>query len=429
MAATLLRGLRRLAAPALAGTATYARCEVSPDEQVVSPEERLRRQHAGRGGAEADEVRLAHVLQRRDALAQERAKQAERVRQLEKAARKARKLAQERVAHGETQILGVVPRQWLEVLDDQHRYGSLLHPYFGRWEASRTRMSFFQWLDEGRGALVDLPELPRRFLDEGKVCYLPRPMLPAFEVEIRDGCLHWCVDGALVTLPGPIPAAAWALVEPVLAPARRREALMDAARAAAEAAVAAGAESIDLATRERVLRPLVDEGLLKMLRDPLFAHREQACASDDDREQYERLWTRFQQENGRFALSDEIPAEATWGDVIGALDHDDGLLCRKRPLPRVRDRGRGGIFVMDHFGHLLAAQKIAGTLHHSSLTRGHACRFAGSIVVEEGRVTRISPHSGHFIPTRGEYDALLDELRGRGLDLSKTEIRGLVKEK
>ena len=53
----------------------------------------------------------------------------------------------------------------------------------------------------------------------------------------------------------------------------------------------------------------------------------------------------------------------------------------------------------------------------------------GSIVVEEGRVTRISPHSGHFIPTRGEYDALLDELRGRGLDLSKTEIRGLVKEK
>lgn len=320
------------------------------------------------------------------------------MRQLEKAARKARKLAQERVAHGETQILGVVPRQWLEVLDDQHRYGSLLHPYFGRWEASRTRMSFFQWLDEGRGALVDLPELPRRFLDEGNVCYLPRPMLPAFEVEIRDGCLRWCVDGTLVTLPGPIPAAAWALVEPVLAPARRREALVDAARAAAE--TANPDDVVDAATRERVLRPLVDERLLKMLRDPLFAHREQACASDDDREQYERLWTRFQQENGRFALSEEIPSEATWSDVLGALDHDDGLLCRKRPLPRVRDRGRGGIFVMDHFGHLLAAQKIAGTLHHSSLTRGHACRFAGSIVVEEGRVTRISPHSGHFIPAR-----------------------------
>ena len=73
-------------------------------------------------------------------------------------------------------------------------------------------------------------------------------------------------------------------------------------------------------------------------------------------------------------------------------------------------------------------QKVSGAIHHSSLTGGHCCRFAGAITVEQGKVRTISPHSGHYVPTQSEYDALIDSWRGAGLDLSEAELRGLVKQ-
>ena len=48
--------------------------------------------------------------------------------------------------------------------------------------------------------------------------------------------------------------------------------------------------------------------------------------------------------------------------------------------------GKGGIFAIDQYGRMAAAQKVSGALHHSSLTGGKCCRFAGSITVEQGKV-------------------------------------------
>jgi len=91
--------------------------------------------------------------------------------------------------------------------------------------------------------------------------------------------------------------------------------------------------------------------------------------------------------------------------------------------------GKGGIFVLDMYGTMHAAQKVSGAFHHSSLTGGHCCRFAGSITVEGGFVRKVSPHSGHYVPTQAEYDALIECWRQDGLDLSNAEIGGLVKER
>ena len=55
------------------------------------------------------------------------------------AADKARQRAQERVRLGESEMLGMTPKLWLEALDEEHRHGSSLHQYWQRWEASRTR--------------------------------------------------------------------------------------------------------------------------------------------------------------------------------------------------------------------------------------------------------------------------------------------------
>ena len=61
--------------------------------------------------------------------------------QLRKQADKARQRAQERVRLGESEMLGMTPKLWLEALDEEHRHGSSLHQYWQRWEASRTRWS------------------------------------------------------------------------------------------------------------------------------------------------------------------------------------------------------------------------------------------------------------------------------------------------
>ena len=49
---------------------------------------------------------------------------------------------------------------------------------------------FFDWLDSGRGALIDLPSCPRRLLEERKVLYLGREELKLCEVRVRASRVH-----------------------------------------------------------------------------------------------------------------------------------------------------------------------------------------------------------------------------------------------
>ena len=45
------------------------------------------------------------------------------------------------------------------------------------WGVPLAGWMFFDWLDSGRGALIDLPSCPRRLLEERKVLYLGRKEL------------------------------------------------------------------------------------------------------------------------------------------------------------------------------------------------------------------------------------------------------------
>lgn len=180
--------------------------------------------------------------------------------QLRKQADKARQRAQERIRLGPHEMLGMTPKLWLEALDENHRYGSNLHQYWQRWEASRTRWMFFDWLDHGRGALIDLPTCPRRLLEEGKVLYLTRAQLKLCEVRIQDGLLVWCSDGEPVTLPTPAQTpreqAIATLIEERLTISRRRERLLRDARAKVADAVRRGQPATPAALAE-LTAPLV----------------------------------------------------------------------------------------------------------------------------------------------------------------------------
>jgi hypothetical protein len=103
------------------------------------------------------------------------------------------------------------------------------------------------------------------------------------------------------------------------------------------------------------------------------------------------------------------------------------------PFPTVDSRrgckpGKGGIFVVDVFGKMYCGDKVTGAFHHSSMTRGHCVMFAGALTVKEGLLQMLAPYSGHYVPTEIDYDNFLQLLRSRGVSLSETDIKGMVKD-
>lgn len=67
---------------------------------------------------------------------------------------------------------GLLEKHWLEATDAKHRYGNALVTYFKVWNESDTEENFWYWLDEGQGKDIDLPEFPRKKMNETCVKYL-----------------------------------------------------------------------------------------------------------------------------------------------------------------------------------------------------------------------------------------------------------------
>ena len=289
---------------------------------------------------------------------------------------------------------------------------------------------------------------------------MTRDALELCAVRIEGGKLFWSSDGSPVTLPmraelpeTPRSAALTALIEERLTVTRRREKMLCEARAAVEACVRDGRA----ATPENlsaIVAPLIADGLLRALRDPYFFERPISRPMVQDAAGYLSMWEQYKvrirwtasgdlvdlnRAGPAYVLPSDLPdcllPQLGWEDVLCALDHEVGLGMKDGPLQTADERlrpnkpGKGGIFTVDQYGTMYAAQKVSGVLHHSSLTGGHCCRFAGSITVEDGRVLKVTPHSGHYVPTQAEYDALIESWRQAGLDLSQAELGGLVKQK
>ena len=278
--------------------------------------------------------------------ASSRASDEDAIAQLQRQADKARRRAQERVKLAEgTHMLGMTPKLWLEALDEEHRYGSLLYHYWQRWEASSTRWMFFDWLDHGRGALIDLPSCPRRMLEEGKTIYLTREQLKLCEVQIDRGRLIWVADGQPVTLPLPEGVAETPraraiadLIEVRLYTTRNRERLLRDARAVVTDAMRQGLPATPEAL-EAVTTPLIQDGLLRPLRDPYFHDRPAPMPTIQDETSYQLMWEQFKRRSRwtssgeridpktvgpAYALPTELLPGVGWTDVLAALDHEEG---------------------------------------------------------------------------------------------------------
>lgn len=178
-------------------------------------------------------------------------------------------------AHSDVHPLLLAPKQWIEAIDERHRYGGLLKHYWQAWAASHTTQGFFHWLDGGEGKTLDLAEAPREELERSSIQYCTHLERQRFEVAQRDGLLTYAQSGQVVT------------------------------------------------------------------------------HTNEERHMF----------------------------VIG-IDET-----------------------------LYIGVKVPGRFHHSSFLAGGACLGAGYVVVEAGRLRRISPHSGHYRPTQEDFARILHYFR------------------
>lgn len=75
------------------------------------------------------------------------------------------------------------------------------------------------------------------------------------------------------------------------------------------------------------------------------------------------------------------------------------------------------IFVLSTSKILYIGQKNKGTFQHSSFLAGGATLSAGRLVVEEGFLKAVWPHSGHYLPTEENFQEFMSFLRENNVDL------------
>ncbi|XP_037476235.1 IQ domain-containing protein IQM5-like isoform X1 [Triticum dicoccoides] len=80
------------------------------------------------------------------------------------------------------------------------------------------------------------------------------------------------------------------------------------------------------------------------------------------------------------------------------------------------------IFVLSTSRNLYVGQKKKGTFQHSSFLAGGAASAAGRLVVEDGVLKAIWPHSGHYRPTEENFQEFQDFLRENKVDLSDVKM-------
>jgi hypothetical protein len=85
----------------------------------------------------------------------------------------------------------------------------------------------------------------------------------------------------------------------------------------------------------------------------------------------------------------------------------------------------GFIFVL-RGGAFYAAPKRTQPprFHHSSFFAGGPVEVAGMLVVRQGRLVRLLPHSGHYRPRDEHVRHLLRFVEAKGVDLGAIEVRG-----
>lgn len=80
------------------------------------------------------------------------------------------------------------------------------------------------------------------------------------------------------------------------------------------------------------------------------------------------------------------------------------------------------IYVMSPKHQLYVGEKSVGRFHHSSFLAGATTAAAGSMVVDQGKLLELTPHSGHYRPSAEDFDRCIEALSEAGIDMEGVKL-------
>jgi hypothetical protein len=284
-------------------------------------------------------------------------------------------------------------RYFLEMVDVKHRYGANLQVYHEFWQRQNTTQNFFYWLDHGPGVNLDLSLCSREKLDRERIRYLTREERKAYLVEIdEDGRLRWAKNGELITtsaddfedsVHGIVPRG-------TLKPSETN--IVDRGPP----------DAIDVA---RLNHDLANFSNLEIDSDS-------SSTSSAEPEPESSLPPKDNTSSHKPKRSRRIHVSPAT-----LLNH----LLRSSIKPGT------WIYVTDTLNRLYVGMKNSGTFQHASFLSGARIRSAGSIGVQNGHLTYLSPLSGHYRPTTKSFRTFVQSLEEDGVDLSALKVSGAYK--
>ncbi|KAM5377583.1 hypothetical protein ACJA88_006264 [Fusarium oxysporum] len=272
----------------------------------------------------------------------------------------------------EARMMGI--RYFLEMVDQKHRYGSNLCRYHEVWKRTDTNENFFYWLDYGEGRNVEVDGCPRDRLEREQVRYLSREERQYYLVEVdNEGRLCWAKNGQRIDTTEEFKDSIHGVV-PV-------NDSTPAFNAAAQPEDARSLESVSSSSSDSSLESRRE------------ADRAAKYATPD-----------FDNSQGMNKVS-QISASTIFNKLM-----------------RKSVRKNTWIFVADTSFRMYVGIKDSGAFQHSSFLQGSRISAAGLIKIKNGRLSSLSPLSGHYRPPAANFRAFVASLRQSEVDMSHVSI-------
>ncbi|EFQ25375.1 IQ calmodulin-binding domain-containing protein [Colletotrichum graminicola M1.001] len=271
---------------------------------------------------------------------------------------------------------------FLEMVDLKHRYGSNLRVYHEEWKKTDTNENFFYWLDHGGGRNVEMEACPRDRLEREQVRYLSREERQYYLVQVDDeGRLCWAKNGARIDT---------------------TEAYKDSIHGIVPA------DDPTPAWSQNKLPPPPDSG----------NHNDDGNDDEDDDSRSES--------SVESALEADRAAKYATPELDGAtgvrkVSHISAATVFNKLL-RKSVKKNTWIFVADTSFRLYVGIKSSGAFQHSSFLQGSRISSAGLIKIKDGRLSSLSPLSGHYRPPASNFRAFVRNLKDAGVDTSHVSI-------
>jgi hypothetical protein len=288
-------------------------------------------------------------------------------------ARKKRKLEEKAERQKAAKMMDL--QYFLEMVDLKHRYGSNLRTYHEEWKKSDTKENFFYWLDYGEGRFIDCSGCPRSRLDSEQVRYLSKEERLDYLVKIdKEGRLCWAKNGARIDTTEKFKDSIHGIV------------------------------------------PSTDE-------TPAYApRREEAATSSDSSSESGDSEHHGHEADDESARADKYATpEFDKSKGVKKVKHVSAATIFNKLL-RGSVKKNTWIFVADTSFRLYVGIKQSGAFQHSSFLHGSRISAAGSIKVKNGRLSKLSPLSGHYRPPVSNFRAFVHSLKEAGVDMSHVSI-------